>query len=135
MSEAKAAPFATQNGTNVGYKVEARVKDVGGAVPLTPVTFGAQTFDAAWRTVDFKRGSPGVPGEHPIIAPLNMNYGLFTREQAEVLRWWFLADANLSARAWCLETRLRRYRVKYQSECHEEESVAFVDANIDRGFK
>jgi len=120
-------PAATQNGTNLGYRVECRVKD-----GMSPVTFGAQTFDGEWRHVTFANGSPGVPGEHPTIAPFHASYSLFTREQAEALRWWFLAEGNFSARGWCLETRLRRYRVKYQSECHEEDVFAFVEANFER---
>ena len=103
---------STQNGTNIGYRVEARAKD-------RPVIFQGVVFDKEWRSVAFKSAPPGfgVPARDG-LDHANAMFGLYSYEAAQALRWWALAN-DIFAR-YQVETRLMRYRAEYKAECFQE---------------
>lgn len=91
------------NGTTEGWSVEGR------SVFLRAEEINGQLFDERWQRVQFIKGPIGVPN-NSWDEPWLSRMGLHSYAAAQALRWWFHANADLSA---CLETRLVRHRVKY----------------------
>jgi len=105
-------PTSTQNGTNIGYMVEARAKNI-------PVKFQGTLLDKEWRQVSFVSAPPGfgVPARYG-MDHANAMFGLYSYEAAQALRWWALANDILAR--YQIETRLMRYRAEYKAECFQE---------------
>lgn len=110
----------TGSGTTNVYTVEARYNY------HEPTTLCGQQFDNRWREVQFERSTIGVPSN---TFPLDLS-GFYSFNAAQALRYWFLAQATMSAGAFCIETRLVRHKAKYSYEVKAE---AYVDPFDFRG--
>jgi len=96
------------SGSDVAYTVEARY------VFTSPVQIGGQLFDNRWRGVDFPKGAIGVPSES--WSQQRERFGMLGYSQAQALRWWLHAEADVNMDGICLETRLIKHEIKYSSE-------------------
>jgi len=120
VEEGKHGPSGS--GTLCGYAVEARFNQHH-AEPV-----GSQIFDNRWQTVHFDRSGFGVPSSRfasGVLAELN----LMSYEQAEAMRWWFLANVEATRIGGCLcfETRLVEYEVKYSRSAKPVEYLNALD--------
>lgn len=95
------------NGTSsyACYSIEARC----GTAKLGPITVNNQVFDGEWRTVNIARAPIGVPAAPPFMASAQQ-HGLYGYAAAQALRWWLLAEADMTFRA--LDTRLIEHRLE-----------------------
>lgn len=109
-----------------GYRVEARTSY------HMPCAVNGQIIDGQWRTVEFGFGnnSFGVPTSR-FGDRLHKN-GLMSLNQAQAMRYWFLAqaDAEGAAGSLCLETRLARHQL---TEKVTVERLGEIDAQNSRG--
>ncbi len=113
------------SGSLTGYSVQARFN----SYRAEPV--GEQIFDNRWQTVQFDRSGFGVPSSRfaaGVLAELN----LMSYEQAEAMRWWFLAsiEATRVGGCLCFETRLVEHKVEYS---RKETPVEYLNAFDGRG--
>lgn len=88
-----------------GYTVEARLAYV------RPDNVGGMLLDTRWQQVHFANSPIGVPGDGDLVG-----HGLLTYQQAQSLRWWFIAEAAKQNKQFCLETRLVKHRLTYSYE-------------------
>lgn len=118
--------MSSAKGNIHGYTVEARNNRID--PQMTP---SGQIFDNRWTEVQFEKGPVGVPSPPP-DSPLAL-VGLFTYEQAQALRWWFVSQihSDLSYRCWCFETRLASHNLEYS---YSKTPSGFVES-LDSGGK
>ena len=111
-----------------GYKVEARFNQHYAAA------VGEQVFDLRWQEVRFDRADFGVPtSRFASVANVFGDLNLMSYEQAEAMRWWFLAHLEASRPGGCLcwETRLVEYRAEYSRSAKPLEYINAFDSRGD----
>lgn len=109
---------SSHSSTSDGWKVEARL------AYHTPTQVAGMLLDLRWRQVHFDKSPVGVPGErYPNFLVMA---GLLTYQQAQALRWWFIAEAQHQSSSLCLETRLIKCRLKASYEYEEVSSHAVI---------
>lgn len=104
-------PRSSGSGTEVGWSVEARYAF------MRPEEIAGHLLDERWQTIEFAKCSPGcgVPTV-PSFSKQREQSGLLSYPAAQALRWWLHAIADVDFKV-CLETRLVRHDIRYQSEC------------------
>jgi hypothetical protein len=120
----------TRNGSSscCGYKVEARFNNHY-AKPV-----GDQVFDLRWQEVHFDRAGFGVPASRfAVAANVFGDLDMMSYEQAEAMRWWFLAhlEATRPGGRLCWETRLVEYKVDYSRSAKPLEYINAFDGSGD----
>jgi hypothetical protein len=112
------------NGTNYGYQVQARY------MYLEPRDFGGIILDQRWRTLYFEKSPIGVPTSRGTFDWFLPASSCMTKQAAEALRWWFLA--NCESGTWggslCVETRLVQFKIEYS---HKAEAIAVCEQAKD----
>lgn len=120
-----ADPTSSSTSVRTGYRVQARFNYINPAIILG-VAYGKE-----WCELNI---SPGMPGHDVAMNPRHTALhaeGLFSLEEAEALRWQFLAAAAAERQtAFCLETRIVAYRVTVKTEVLP---VAYIDPRDARG--
>lgn len=114
---------ASGSGHADGYSVEARLMFNGASEVIAGVPLGP-----TWAPLHFPESPIGVPKG-------NVGWGhlphtdLLPYESAQALRWWFLANANVSrpGGSLCVETRLIKHRCEYSFKEIAEEPVDATD--------
>lgn len=110
------------SGTQYGFSVEARYN-----YP-EPQECCGKIFDNRWSeipTVESKVGVPEPRNDFGLMAT-----GLYTYEQAQALRWWFISIATFD-HYFCWETRLVKHKVEYSYEATPIEYVDPMDRRED----
>jgi hypothetical protein len=111
-----------------GYKVEARFNSHHAEAA------GDQLFDLRWQEVRFDRSNFGVPASRFAAAANTFgDLDMMSYEQAEAMRWWFLAhlEATRAGGCLCWETRLVEYQVSYSRSAKPIEYINAFDCRGD----
>ena len=117
---------SSRTGKSTGYTIEARhnTREV--------LKYGRQLFDNRWREIDIFEVPPSAGIPSPRHREELKIAGLYSYEQAQALRWQFIAavDALEGISGWCLETRLVAHDL---SLTYEAKTVEYIDPQTRRG--
>lgn len=108
-------------GSGRGYTVEARLNFNGASEIINGIALGP-----TWATLHFPEAPIGVP-KGAVCWGYLPHTSLLAYPSAQALRWWFLANAEVSRAGGtlCIETRLVQHDCTYS---FAETPVAAVDA-------
>lgn len=101
---------SSRSGTSTGYSVEARYtgNDVAN---INGVIFGSR-----WKEVQYQESPIGVPRGELYHDTFLAEHNLYGYASAQALRWWFHANASILHGSLCLETRLVKHKIEYQTK-------------------
>lgn len=95
------------SGTVYGYSVQARYNyDL-------PQIVNSHNLDKKWRTLRFEETPVGI-GVPQDSKSMICYAGYLSYQQAESLRWWFHANAEIENNNFCLETKIVKHSIKFE---------------------